>query len=112
MKLYADYMKERENIEVLYTDECFLSYKLLDEETAFVFDIYSKPSVRGDGKMLELGKDFISKVKKQNVKVIYGNTVTTTNGWRNSDRLLKKFGFIFSGKDPDDNVVNNYFLKI
>lgn len=112
MKLYADYMKERENVEVLYTDECFLSYKFLDDETVFICDIYSKPSVRGNGKMLELGNNFITDMKEKGVKTIYGTTVTTTNGWENSDRLLRKFGAIYSGKDPENSTVNNYFLEI
>lgn len=112
MKLYKDYMKERENVEVIYTDDCFLSYKFLDDKSVFICDIYSRPTVRGQGKMLELGKQFVEDMKQKKIKVIYGTTVTTTNGWENSDRLLRKFGARFCGKDPNDETVNNYFLEI
>lgn len=112
MELYADYMREREGVYVIYTEDCFLSYKFLTDEEVFICDIYSRPSVRGEGKMLQLGKQFLEDMKERNVKVVYGTTVTTTNGWENSDRLLRKFGAIFSGKDPKDKTINNYFMEI
>lgn len=112
MELYANYIKEREGIECEYTDNCFITYKFLDEDTVFVYDIYSSKEVRGKGEMLKFCEDFYARLKKEGVGSVYGTTATSTNGWENSDRLLKKFGFVYIGKDPNNKEINNYHLSL
>ncbi len=112
MKLYADYMLEREGISCKYTDTCFITYKKLDNESIFVYDMFSNKEQRGEGAMVAFCQEFCMEQKLDGIKVIYGTTVETTNGWENSDRLLRKFGFRYSGKDEDDKTVNNYFLEL
>jgi hypothetical protein len=112
MKLYAEYMKEREGIEVIYDDDAFISYKKLDEKSVFVYAMYSIKETRGQGHMVTFCKNFVKDMKEDGIKVIYGTTVTSTNGWEYSDRLLQTFGFKYSGKDENDNTINNYYLDL
>ena len=112
MKLYADYLKERENVECKYNDNMFAIYKIYEDNTAFIVDIYASPEVRKTGKMLSFIKEVISDIKSNNVKTIYATTVTTTNGWERIDYLMKKYGFIFSGVDPKDESIRNYYFDI
>ena len=111
MKLYADYIKEREGLELVNDDHCFLTYKR-DEEDIIVFDIYSDKEVRGTGHMLEFCKSFYDCMKKEGVKNAYGMTDISTNGWKNSERLLLKYGFKFIGIDPNNENVKNYYYEL
>jgi L-amino acid N-acyltransferase YncA len=112
MKLYADYLKEREDIDCIYDENCFIVFKKISEKTAFVYDTYSKKECRGKGIMLDFFKKFCIDLKERNVDTVYVTTVESTNGWENSDRLLRKFGFVFMGKDPKNKDINNYYLEI
>ena len=39
MDLYKEYIKEREGIDIVYTDQCFITYKVYDDNTAAIIDI-------------------------------------------------------------------------
>ena len=112
MQLYAEYMKEREDIDVVFNDNAFITYKKLDEETVFVYAMYSIKETRGQGHMVKFCQEFVKNMQDGGIKTIFGTTVTSTNGWEYSDRLLKKFGFVYTGKGPKDETINNYFLDI
>lgn len=111
MKLYAQYIKEREGLELVSDDHCFLTYKRNDDDI-IVFDIYSDKEVRGTGYMLEFCDSFYDVMRKEGVKNVFGMTDTSTNGWKNSERLLLKYGFKFIGIDPDNKNVKNYYYEI
>lgn len=111
MKLYANYIKEREGKDCVYNDHCFITYKLYPERgEVSVIDIYSSPEIRGTGKMLEFCKDFYEKLYMQGIKRAYGYTDEETNGWEESERLMLKFGFKKLDKIEDN--YNNYVLNI
>lgn len=111
MRLFAEYKKERENVEVIYDDHCFLTYKR-EDDFLVVFDIYSDKEVRNTGYMLEFCNSFYDTMKKEGINTVYGMTDTSTNGWENSDRLLKKYGFKFMGLDPENNKIRNYYYNL
>lgn len=111
MELYAAYIKEREDIDMIYDNHCFITYKIEDEE-AMVHDFYSDQEVRGSGYMLEFCNKFIKTISETGVKKVYGQTDERTNGWEHSDKVLRKYGFRFLGKDPSNENINNYLLKI
>lgn len=106
MELYAQYLKERDDVECIYTDDCFMTYKI-DEDSVLIIDIYSRPEVRGTGKMKEMVDSFIAELPEE-VEYVLGMTYTNTNGWENSERLLLKYGFKFTGIDPEDENKRNY----
>jgi|11BtaG_2_1085332.scaffolds.fasta_scaffold00653_4 citrate lyase synthetase len=108
MKLYADYIKEREDKECIWNDNCFITYKIYGNEVS-VLDIYSSSEARGTGEMLEFVKDFYTNMYERGIKTAYGYTDEDTNGWENSERLMLKFGFKKIGKNEN---YNNYVLNI
>ena len=112
MKLYADYLKEREGIDCKYTEHMFATYKIYDDNTASIIDIYAAPEVRNKGIMLDFIISVLEDIKEKGVKTIYCNTLTTSNGWERSDYLIRKYGFTFCGLDPNDNNIRNYYLDI
>lgn len=111
MKLYAEYIKEREGLEIVSDEHCFLTYKR-DGEDIVVYDIYSDKEVRGTGYMLDFCDGFYSTMKSEGVNNAYGMTDIKTNGWQNSERLLLKYGFKFIGTDPENKNIRNYYYEI
>jgi len=109
MKLYADYIKEREGRECKYTENCFVTYKIYDDNVS-VFDIYSKPEVRGKQETLKFIQNFFNELKESGKKRVFGFTDERTEGWENSERLMIKLGFNSIGKNPEDNKYNNYMM--
>lgn len=112
MRLYADYLKEREDIECKYTDNMFATYKIYDDNTAAIIDIYAAPEIRKQGIMLDFIISVLDDIKKHNIKTIYCTTLTTSNGWERSDYLIRKYGFTFCGVDPNNKDIRNYYLDI
>ena len=111
MRLYAEYLKERENIEMIHDDHCFIAYKI-DGDEVMIHDIYADQEVRATGYMLKFCLEFQKVLEEKGVKKIYSQTDERTNGWERSDFLMKKQGFSYLGKDPDNKSINNYYIKI
>lgn len=112
MELYKQYLKEREDIDLIYTDDCFITYKVYDDNTAAIIDIYSKPEVRGKQVMKGLVEDLLKEFKRKDVEVVFGFTDERTNNWKRSEELMIKFGFRFCGKDSEDKYRNNYYKDL
>lgn len=110
MHLYKQYLKEREGIDIEYTDDCFITYKKYPNQTVAIIDIYSKPEIRGKQVMKKLVEDLIKKWKGEGIKTVFGYTDETTQGWEKSEKLMLKFGFKFLRKLPDNR--NEYVLPI
>lgn len=109
MKLYADYIKEREGKECHYNEHSFITYKIYGKE-ASLLDIYTDPSVRHSTKTYHFVMRFLENLKEKGIDTVYGYTDETTNGWEKSDVLMIKFGFTKLGKIEKD--YNNYVLNL
>lgn len=112
MELYADYLKETENIECKYNDECFILYKPYTDKSVFIIDAYSRPEIRGQQKMLTFFKEWVDEIKNLGYNVIFSNSTTLKKGWERSHELQQKFGFVCMGFDEKDNTVMNYYYDI
>lgn len=111
MRLYAEYIKEREGLEIVHDEHCFLTYKI-DGEDIIVLDIYSDKEVRGTGYMLKFCDKFYDSMREKGIKVAYGMTDTRTNGWEYSEKLLLVYGFKFIGIDPENENIKNYCYEL
>lgn len=112
MELYKKYLKEREDIDLIYTDDCFITYKVYDDNTAAIIDIYSEPEIRGRQVMKSMVEQLIRDFKSKDVKIVFGFTDERTEGWERSEQLMIKFGFKYHGKRENDECINNYFKEI
>lgn len=112
MKLYADYLKETEDVDCKYNDDCFIIYKKDTESGVFILDAYSKPEVRGQQIMLNFFTEWVNDMKNEGFNIIFSNSTTLKVGYERSDRLQQEFGFISMGKDINDSTVTNYYYKI
>jgi N-acetylglutamate synthase-like GNAT family acetyltransferase len=112
VELYKQYLKEREGIELKHTEDCFITYKIYDDNTASIIDIYSRPEVRGRQVMKNMVEDILKEFKEKEIETVFGYTDERTNGWQRSEELMLKFGFRYCGKDPEDKKRNNYYLDL
>ena len=113
MKLYADYLKETEDVDCIYTDDFFMFYKLEPKsKSAFILDVYSKPEIRGKGIVVGEFKKLVVNLKELGYNYIFSNTCTIKCGYQRSDAIHLQFGFKYIGLDPKDNTMKQYFLQI
>ena len=106
MDLYRDYLLERENVELIYDEDSFVTYKLYDDYM-YVIDIYVKPESRRRGKSFDIGRMMDDKAISLGYDKIMGSVCMSTNGWKISLEGLIKFGYSV------DSVKNDmiYLLK-
>lgn len=95
MKLYAEYIKEREDANIEYNDYGFMSYKE-DSDGIFIIDVYIVPEKRKQGMSNELLKEV---TKKTGTKKYYTSVDTRANGWEISHVAITKTGFTELRKD-------------
>lgn len=92
MKLYADYVKERENKETILDKNGFATYTFLNAEVCYIVDIYVKPENRNKG----LAKDLADKIKQiavsKGAKKLVGSVDIKANGATESMKVLLAYG--------------------
>ncbi len=79
MSLYAKYVKERENTEIIETEYGFATYKVLDE-CVYVVDIYVLPEHRRAKKAESLMNQAYDIAKELGKKFILGSVCLDANG--------------------------------
>lgn len=72
MNFFADYYKERQELETILTDIGFITYGI-HQEQALLNDIYIAPEHRGTNKALEIYNIFYDKAKESGCKRIFAN---------------------------------------
>jgi ABC-type Zn uptake system ZnuABC Zn-binding protein ZnuA len=111
MKLYADYIKETENVDCFYTDEFFITY-LVEDNNVFIYDVYSIPEIRGQGKVIGTLRELIKQFKEKGYKYIFSNTSEHKKHYEKSDEIHLKFGFKYMGRDQKENYIKKYCYNI
>lgn len=92
MKLYADYIAEREGAE-LYSDEHgFVTYKF-ENDVCIICDLYVEPKSRNTSKGSDYGKLIESICKENKVNKIYCFVDTNANNWKESLAFILKNGY-------------------
>ena len=108
MKLYAEYIKEREGKDCIYNEDCFIVYKVYGKE-ASIIDIYNRPNQRGKGNLKVIVDKLVEDLASREVETVYGYTDESTSGWQNSERLMLKYGF---KKIKSESEYNHYALSV
>jgi hypothetical protein len=91
MKLWAEYIKEREGASIIYDDNCFVTYKEVNDNDILVIDLYVIPELRKSGTVQNLWTRLI---QETNPKVVYGMTDIAALNWEASHNFMTKFGFV------------------
>jgi GNAT superfamily N-acetyltransferase len=90
--LYAQYIKEREDFEIIETDKGFATYKIFGEE-CYLRDIYVSPENRRSHVGLHFLEGIEEKAREAGCKYIAGTVSQISNGKTDSLIAILKAGF-------------------
>lgn len=78
MSMYAQYIKERENVELIQRDWGFVTYKV-EPEYIFIQDMFVVPEERQNGRGVQLEAEVITLAKKLDFKFIIASVDERAN---------------------------------
>lgn len=108
MSLYVDYLKEREGIETIESEDGFLTYTMT-EEYLYIVDVYTRPSARNEGVLRGLERQAEKIAKEHGLRFLMGSVALNVNGVAASLKVLHNRGYSFQSFDDDKKMM--YFLK-
>ena len=104
MKLYAEYLLEREGKHLIEKDYGFCVYEIMDEY-AYIAEIYILKDKRKKG----LGKEFVKEVeeiaKEEGCKYLLSSFCLNANNWDISRKALKATGFKYFSKNKNNKMI-------
>jgi ribosomal protein S18 acetylase RimI-like enzyme len=106
MSLYGDYIKERENFQIVENDKGFMTF-VIENDYCYIRDIYVSPEYRRQKVGLELLNQIIEIAKQHEIKVLTGSVCTAVNHVEESLTVLLHNGFKLI--NLDGNMI--YFKK-
>lgn len=92
MSLYAQYIKERENKEIVETEEGFATYFYIDSGV-YIQDIYVHPESRHANVASKFADLIAFKAKNNGYTKMYGSIVPSTKHSTDSLKVLLAYGF-------------------
>jgi GNAT superfamily N-acetyltransferase len=87
MSLYADYIKERLDKNIVETDDGFATFLYLDQHV-YIEDIYVVPEKRQAGVAKFLADKVLQQARQKGYKKLLGSVCVGTNGAANSLKTL------------------------
>lgn len=92
MSLWAEYKRERENVETLERENGFITYKIFKDE-CYIIDLYVRPDFRRTYLASNMADEVAALAKKQGCKFITGSVDTRANACTDSIKILLAYGF-------------------
>lgn len=106
MSLYAQYITERLNKQIIEDSEGFAVY-YFENDYVYLEDIYVIPEKRKTKKASEMADKIASIAKKAGYNKMLGSVVPTANNSTTSLKVLMGYGFSLLA--AQDNII--YFIK-
>jgi GNAT superfamily N-acetyltransferase len=106
MSLYADYLKEREDKDIIESDKGFATFKTFDNGECYLQDIYVIPSERKSGLATEMTNKIVAIAKERGCSLLVGSVCVDD---KNATRNMKVF--LAYGMEIYRNVGTMVFLK-
>ena len=105
MSLYAEYLTERTNDQILEVENGFATYRFIDNDTVYIVDIYVKPEVR-KSKLASVMADEIAIIaKERGCTKMLGTCNPSTKGSTTSLKVLFSYGMELLSASNDLIVV-------
>jgi ribosomal protein S18 acetylase RimI-like enzyme len=107
--LYAEYLKEKSDIEYLqFEDKAFCTY-IEQVECLYLIDIYVKPEYRKSKVASKLADVVVEIARAKGKKFILGAVEKDSKAEATNQKVLESYGFRFSHYVENDMI--NYFVK-
>lgn len=92
--LYALYINERENYEIVESEKGFATYKIFPEnKECYIRDIYVHPKFRDQKIASKMADEIAIMAKEKGCTHLTGSVDTNTNGSTTSVSVLLSYGF-------------------
>ncbi len=93
MSLYADYLRERTTDEIIELDNCFATFRYVEEGKAvYIVDIYTTPEARKSGLASKLADEIAMIAKEKGCTSMLGTCQPTAKGSTLSLKALLGYG--------------------
>lgn len=92
MSLFGDYIRERENKEIVENEHGFATYFYIPTGV-YIQDIYIDKDHRHSGLASMFADSIAAKAKERGVSKMYGSVMPTANGSTESLKVLLAYGF-------------------
>jgi ribosomal protein S18 acetylase RimI-like enzyme len=106
MSLFADYIKEREDKEIIESDKGFATFKIFDNGECYLQDIYVIPKYRETKIATEMADKVFAIAKERGCKLLVGSVCTED---KNATKNMKVF--LAYGMQIYKNIGNMIFLN-
>ncbi len=104
MSLYADYLKERTEDQILETENGFVTYRFTDEKTCYIIDIYVVPEFRKQGAASDLSDKVVEIARARGCTALLGSVVPSAKGSTTSLKVLLGYGMTL-GSSANDFII-------
>lgn len=91
--LYAMYIKERENKEIIESDKGFVTYKFFDNGECYIQDIYVIPSERKTGLSTKMTDEVAQIAKEKGCNALLGSICIDDKAASKNMQIWLNYGF-------------------
>lgn len=99
MSLYAEYIKERLDLEIIELEHGYATYKFIPEG-CYIEDIYVRPDFRRTHLATELADQIASIAKARGCTKLFGTVAPNTRGATSSLKTLLGYGMTLLNSSP------------
>lgn len=100
--LYAKYLRERTDDQILETNEGFVTYKYINEGKAvYIMDIFVLPHLRKEGLAARLADLVVLEAKEKGAVELLGSVVPSTKNSTTSVQVLIAYGMSLHSSTND-----------
>ena len=106
--MYAQYVKERENLDEIKTDKGFIHYRI-EGDICVINDYFVLKEFRQEGHGYFLANQVFELCKQLGIKMVYCQTDERANGHKFSQFTIENFGFDLFEKSE---TINRYRMEV
>lgn len=101
--LYAQYIKERTDDQIIETDEGFCTYRYLNSDQVYIVDLYIMPEFRKKWHASSMANTVCHEARSKGCKELIGTVVPSCKGANASILTLIAYGM--EVKSSSDNLI-------
>jgi hypothetical protein len=103
--LYAEYLEEKTNDQIIETDEGFITYRII-ADSIYIIDIYIKPEFRNKHNATKLAQmvidKYVTKVNEQRaITKLIGSVIPSSKNSTESMKVLLAYGMTLKNASQD-----------
>lgn len=101
MSLYANYVRERTEDQIIENDVGFATYRYLNEKQVYIVDIYVLPEHRKLGDASAIADSICKDAKQRGCTELIGSVVPSAKGSTESLKVLLAYGMRLQSSAQD-----------